>query len=131
MATYTLKLFPSIEEATPLDGRIVFRNTEDDKCEGILTIVRPDGEEESLNIRGATHWIVRTGTASRYAITAKGEEHGGDIPYASVSLLLSFSEVTLEGIDRRWGIAGQALITQNGTDPAGVQTQFHVFGYKG
>lgn len=125
MAKYALKLFPSTDQENPLDGRIIFRNIEDDRCEGTLTVVRPDGEEESLTIRGNTHWIARSGTNSRYAITAAGAEEEGDVPFAYVSLLLSFSAVTLEGNDRRWGIGGQALIT---LDSDGVQTQFHVFG---
>lgn len=113
MANYSLKLF-SADLTYQMDGRIHFENDKSGtKATGTFTIIRkPDGEEESVTVSGSTHWLDRESkTNSRYNVTLRGEEKEGDIPYAYLSLMVSFSKVTVEGENQRWGIAGQILMT--------------------
>lgn len=112
MANYSFKLF-SADLTYLMDGRIHYENDKSGtKATGTFTIIRQDdGEEESVTVSGSTHWLDRNTANSRYNITLRGEEKGGDIPYAYLSLMVSFSKVTVEGGNQRWGIAGQILMT--------------------
>ena len=122
--TYRLEFFKPGDDESDCGGQIQVANTgaknTRSSCKGTLTI---DGDAISLN---GTHWWPPEATFYSVTLAGKTSEQDSDYQAAYVSLLVSFEKVTAPNQNRRWGIGGQALLT----DEDGRKRQYLVVGVR-
>ena len=122
-ATYKLE-FIERDGGDDFEGTLTFTNVNPrvnvpSNCKGTLSV---DGKTYHLN---GTHWWPQSGSlpqSSRFYSVTLADPSGK----VYLSLLLSFNKVTSSG-NHRWGIAGQALMPEEGESNKRRQ-EWHVIG---